>query len=246
MWSLCFAKQSFTFAAIAPCRPHFSQDFIQLYGLQRIQASVARRDPKTGEKINKLRKSYENKVKALGLEGRNKATQNQNQLWGLLDPNWNYEIEPGVKLWDAQHPQLGNRNTEEEVFSKLGAAFDMQPGRLPPKEHKEWQNMLGLDDNAGGAKLAAGKVPNGPVSAIANTAPAAQFRNSAPASPGSMAARPLHDRAGKKRRYDDSSYVGYSEGYGDDGDSGVDDMGRRGSNAKRQKRKVSVDHPIPT
>ncbi|KAF2171300.1 hypothetical protein M409DRAFT_18413 [Zasmidium cellare ATCC 36951] len=221
--------------------PHPSLDLIQLYSLQRIQASVARRDPRTGEKINKLRKSYENKVKALGLEGRNKATQNSNELQGLLDPGWNFEHEPGVTYWQAKvrdsNMQLGNKDAEDEIFSKLSAAFDLHPGRLPPKEHKEYQSMLGLDDPAAGVKPAMNKAPNGPVSAMAKTAPAAQIRNSAPASPGNMAGRP--DRANKKRRYDDSSFVGYQEGYEDDGYStgGMDDTGRRGSNAKRQKRK---------
>ncbi|KAK4506583.1 hypothetical protein PRZ48_000315 [Zasmidium cellare] len=227
---------------IPPVRPEPSLDLIQLYSLQRIQASVARRDPRTGEKINKLRKSYENKVKALGLEGRNKATQNEHELWGLVDPAWEQELEPGLTGWQQKLREvnlpLARTEAHDNVFSKLDAALALHPGRLPPKEHKEYQSMLGLDDPAVGVKPGMNKVPNGPVSAVAKTAPATQIRNSAPASPGSMAGRP--DRANKKRRYDDASYVGYQEGYEDDGYStgGMDDTGRHGSNAaKRQKRK---------
>lgn len=212
---------------------------IQLYGLQKIQASVARRDPRTGEKINKLRKSYENKVKALGLEGRNKATQNKNELWGLLHPDWSQEVEPGVTAWQALkgngNAQLGDKVAEREVFDRLSRAFDMRPGRLPAKEHKEFQSMLGLDEPGAGVKMGMAKAPNGPVSAIAKTAPAAQNWNSAPVSPGDAASRP--ERSNKRRRYDDSSFEGYKEAYEDDGYS------TGGSNAKRQKRKVGVRSP---
>lgn len=200
---------------------------------------MARRDPQTGEKINKLRKSYENKVKALGLEGRNKATQNNNELWGLLHPDWNQEVEPGVTVWQAAkrsgNAQLGDKVAEREVFDKLSKAFDLRPGRLPPKEHKEYQSMLGLDEPGAGVKMGMAKAPNGPLSAIAKTAPAAQIRSPVPASPGDSAARP--ERSNKRRRYDDSSFEGYKEAYEDDGYS------TGGSNAKRQKRKVSVQTP---
>lgn len=212
---------------------------IQLYGLQKIQASVARRDPRTGEKINKLRKSYENKVKALGLEGRNKATQNNNELWGLLHPDWSQEVEPGVNVWQMQkrngNALLGDKAAERDVYEKLSKAFDLHPGRLPPKEHKEYQSMLGLDEPGAGVKMGMAKAPNGHVSAIAKTAPAAQNWNSAPVSPEDGVARP--ERSNKRRRYDDSSFEGYKEAYEDDGYS------TGGSNAKRQKRKVGIQTP---
>lgn len=234
----CVLLNSFTIAAIVPSRPHPSQNLIQLYGLQRIQASVARRDPVTGEKINKLRKSYENKVKSLGFAGRNKAQANQNELQGLLDPAWDDEIQPGVTLWEAQTQEsgkrLGSTDAETDLSSKLEAAFHFLPGRLPAPQHKEWQNMLGLDDQSAGAGTKANTTPAvKPAigSALSKTAPPASARASAPASPGNTA-RP--ERSGKKRSYQDSSFEGYDHGYDDDGYS----TGGRDS-AKRQKRKVS-------
>ncbi|KAL9033478.1 MAG: hypothetical protein Q9214_007498, partial [Letrouitia sp. 1 TL-2023] len=50
---------------------------MSLFNLQSLASSVARTDPVTGEKINKMRKSYEGKVKALGLAGRNRAVKHQ-------------------------------------------------------------------------------------------------------------------------------------------------------------------------
>jgi alanyl-tRNA synthetase len=52
----------------------------EVYKMQRIQASVRRVDPVTGQKVNKLRKSYEGKLKELNLDGRNKATESQKEL----------------------------------------------------------------------------------------------------------------------------------------------------------------------
>ena len=51
-------------------------------------------------KINKLRKSYEGKVKALGLDGRNKAQSNQKELEGLADAGWSLMSPEGRTLWD--------------------------------------------------------------------------------------------------------------------------------------------------
>jgi hypothetical protein len=190
-----------------------------------------------------LRKSYANKVKNLGLEGRNKAQSNQHELEGLLDPLWDMP-EGDSTLWGnhCAASKLGDPKVEDDLLSKLGDALRMEPGRLPGKEHDQWKNMLGLDEvlasaaaGKGGSTPNASKLPG--VSAL-KTSPGTGSRNSAPASPRSVS-RP--DRSNKRRRYDDSSYEGYQQGYDDDGYStgGVDDTGRRNSGAKRQKRKVS-------
>lgn len=188
-----------------------------------------------------MRKSYANKVKALGLEGRNKAESNLHELEGLLDAGWSQLVDGNRPMWQAhwegQNMVLGNADHENDVLSKLDAALKMEPGKLPKKEHDQWKNMLGLDDSAapaGPVKGAASKLPPG--SALAKTAPAMAARNSAPASPRGTV-RP--DRSGKKRRYNDSSFEGYE--HEDDGhlSAGVDDTGRRVSGSKRQKRQAS-------
>jgi len=233
-------------AHVPRSQPHPSQNLVELYDLGRIQKSVARRDPVTGEKINKLRKSYESKVKNLGLEGRNKAQAAPGLIEGLIDQAWENPTGDGRTWWQAQYEEntlLTDPNAQNELFSKLDSAFDLAPGQLPAKEHKDWHNQLGLDDvlataaSGGRTPLGTVKAPAAAPSAIAKTAPAVAARSSAPSSPRNIPGRP--ERSGKKRRYDDNSFEGYT-GYGDDdgySTGGADDLGRRGSNAKRQKRK---------
>jgi hypothetical protein len=231
------------FLAIPRSQPHASQNVMSLYNLQDIQASVARKDPITGAKINRLRKSYEGKLKLLGLEGRNKAQANQRELEGLAEEAWDDPQPDGRTYFDMcfEGIELGNETAEGSLMASLGAAFSFNVGRLPGKDHDEWKNLLGLDDASTAPSGKATPAQNGsrPIAAapaILKSGLAGAARNSAPASPANLAARP--DRANKRRRYDDSSFEGYEE----DGHStgGVDDTGRRVSGSqKRQKRKVS-------
>ncbi|KAF2484315.1 Rox3 mediator complex subunit-domain-containing protein [Neohortaea acidophila] len=251
-----------------PSAPHPSQDLISLYSLNRLQASVARRDPVTGAKINKLRKSYEGKVKELGLEGRNKASKTEGILDGLVDPGWDVPLADGRIAWDggmfADPPLLGadeGASAIGKIEALLGTALDLRPGHLPAGEHNGWKNLLGLDDATlmNPTKLAASPqsaTASGPLGVprtaasnlLSKTTPSGALRNSAPSSPHahlSSASRP--DRAGKKRRYDESSYAGYQEGYDDDGYStgGMDDStgGRRGSGGGAKRQKMRKDFP---
>ena len=249
------AKLSTLRTAVTYSQPHPSQNLLELYSLREIQASVARKDAITGEKINKLRKSYEGKVKELGLEGRNKANRNKRELENLMDPEWDYTIPDGRTYFEAsrEHVDFSERG-EEHMLSMLdGALSGMRPGRLPRAEDLQWKSALGLDDSslskAAAAGPAAGNAANTlPSKTAANhflskTSPATAVQRSAPASPrgtsasaaGSGTATGRPERSGKKRRYDDASW----EGYDDDGYSTGDGGSRRGSASKRQKRKVS-------
>lgn len=235
-----------------------------------------------------MRKSYEGKIKDLGIEGRNKATKSERILEGLVDPGWSLQNpNDGRTNWESSDfcdplLPLTQDSWAESVGGLLQTALDMRPGHLPQAEHLSWKNVLGLDDFTTAtaapptAKLlpaTTAPTPNGPLrtSASANPLLARTFphastalrNNSAPASPrplangpssglgGGAVARP--ERVGKKRRYDESSYAGYQEGYDDDGYStggGMDERrgsgGRNGSTGgggggnKRQKRKVSA------
>jgi len=229
-----------------------SANLLSLYDLTNVQASVARVDPVTGEKINKLRKHYAGKVKSLGLDGKNKPLKKELELQGLLDPAWDIELPDGRTLWQDQRGDalLETEDDGEMAMAKLDLAFGgIREGQMPKKEHEHWRSELGLDDlpaptataNALGAAKqppapAIGRAPTGTSAFLAKTAPS---RNSAPSSPSRLGARP--ERSGKKRRYDESSYEGYDQ---EDGYStgGVDDTGGRrasGGGGKRQKRKVS-------
>jgi hypothetical protein len=243
-------------AAVPLSQPAPHIDLVSTYSLKNVQQSVARRDPVTGEQINKLRKSYANKLKDLELEGRNQATKSKNELWGLVDPAWDIVTESGVNVWQEQHGKLMlDESDVDGIMGMLDSALGgMQQGRMPKKEHEDWKKHLGLDEANQAANgptkplphpisnvpLAQGSKTGAPNPAfLAKTGVAAAIRNSAPASPrnangAAIAARP--DRTGKKRRYDESSY----EGYDDDGYDTGGDSNRRGSGGgKRQKRKVS-------
>lgn len=202
----------------------------------------------TGDKINRLRKSYVGKVKELGLEGRNEAKQGQAELEGLVDPAWSMELQDGRTLWQDHKGDfiLGEHN-QDSLFELLGPALDMRPGHLPSAEHNQWKNMLGLDDSSLTKPTPTSTSPSATTqptktaasNLLSKTVPATAVRNSAPASPRNLTARP--ERAGKKRSYKDASFDGYAEGFEDDGYStgGMDEPGRRSSASKRQKRKVS-------
>lgn len=210
---------------------------MQLYGLERIQASVARKDA-GGNKINKLRKSYEGKAKSLGLEGRIKAAKMDTPveiLGGLVDPGWDQVGGDGKTWWEGRWADLPLRDPDalEALLKKTESAFVMAPGRLPKREHDSWASMLGLDDAIAGRATPAlpPTATRNPV--LSKTAPSTVFRSSAPASPRDVAGALRPERTGKKRRYDESSYKGYQEGYDDDGYS---TGGGSAGGHKRQKR----------
>jgi hypothetical protein len=240
-----------------------SANLLSLYSLETLQSTVARRDPVTNEKINPLRKHYGNKVKALGLEGKDKPLKRPGELFGLVDPGWDMLVNGRRNLWQVQREDtlLETEEDQDSVLSKLESSLSgMGVGQLPRKEHEEWRSLLGLDDAVTTAPAATARqpvlpstttrpAPYAPASAVpahvSRTAPAAATRSSAPASPARLAgARP--ERAGKKRRYDESSYEGYDDdGYSNGGSVGNDGSDRRGSMGKRVK--VSGSGPgVPT
>ncbi|GME24944.1 rox3 family protein [Neofusicoccum parvum] len=221
----------------AMSRPHVSQNLVSLYGLDRITQSVARFDPKTGEKINKLRKSYESHVKDFKISGGKSRPENSpGQLMNLLEfPDEEYYLQRirGNELESAS----------QRILAKLnGGALKMNPGKLSKEEDSRWKTRIGTDDGIS-AKRPAGEAFDGAAKKLKQGGQVMQGRNSATSSPamrpspGAKAvARP--DRNGKKRSYVESSFKGYGEGFGDDvGEStGGEDNGR-GAGAKKKRRK---------
>lgn len=216
-------------------RPHSSQDLIKLFRLEDIATSVRRVDPATGEKINKIRKSYEGKVKELKIAGRNKAVSTAGQ--------WAYDPEStelpllGRPDEDFQ-AMVANPNPTSLLISKLlapgprgsdsllAAALQMTPAKLPDRTVERYKYLIGPDDGKPKPTLADGaRKPTGLPSQLS----AAGAR---PPSPAVRAiARP--ERAGAKRRYNDSSFGGYGEGFADDDD--LDSSDDRGMKKKRRK-----------
>ncbi|TKX23918.1 putative mediator of RNA polymerase II transcription subunit 19 [Elsinoe australis] len=222
-------------------RPHPTQDLISLYNLSPLAATVARRDPNTGAKINKLRKSYEGKVKKQELPGRNKPTHIEGELMGFMewpDEGWYDQRVYGRELEVALDPVKGRLWREDGENpggkGKVERAVTLAVGRLPREEDEKWRAALALDEPVA-AKAPQQAHPNGMLKpGLLNTG----LRASAPASPmGNRSAVDRPDRAGKKRRYDDTSFEGYDGGWSEEGGYLSGD-----SRGKQGKRRRDFDH----
>lgn len=206
-------------------RPHGSQNLFRLYGLERLAKSVARVDPLTGEKINKLRKSYEGHIKTLQIAGKPKAVKMDDIFSGpmsLPEDHWD-AINSGKEPWRKLNAE--KTALEPEFGSLLDSAFGgMGPGALPPSETSKYKAYIGTDDTLR-AK------PAEP-----------QARTPAPSSaptPNAHALPRRPERSGSKRQYNEDSYQGYSEGYGDD--FATDSTGEDGARGSFKRRKTQFE-----
>jgi hypothetical protein len=204
-------------------------DLISLYGLTSIAQSVARIDPNTGEKINRLRKSYEGKLKGLGLAGRNKPVKHEVQA------------APGTLAWLTTWPDEEWQN--QQVFGKQikvsdidnalqgiqSRAMQLEPGMVPNNDF--WEDILGHEKpakNQGSGDT--GKKMAAPTPGSRSALPA-----HSPASGTQESERPRASR-GRKRHYDDNSFVGYGEGYADDDDDTGFYSNGEGTGKKKRKK----------
>lgn len=222
-----------------PSKPYLTQDLLSLFGLQTLAASVARTDPATGEKINKMRKSYEGKVKAFGLAGRNRAIKHEpGKSLGLMElVTWPEEEWQNQKVLGKDV----HKGLSTVTVAKLEKAMQMQPGPLP--NNNEWEDLLGHEKSKPVAAIAdQSKKPSHPGTPIARVN---GLTNGARAEAGKSSTTELirPKRTGKKRRYDEHSFEGYGEGYvDDDGDVMVGggyssgDASRKGTTSKKRKK----------
>jgi hypothetical protein len=218
-------------------QPHPSQNLMSLYQLNDIAKSVRRVDPTTGEKINKIRKSYEGKVKSLGVAGRNKAVPTPGQWLPhlIVVPEEDYratrvmgkEIEKGLS---------------EDFLTKLTRAVQMAPGKLPDRESDKWKSLIGTEEPQPQVKAKVG-LDGRPKAGPVQTAAAAGSVRSASSPAASKLARP--ERTGTKRRYNDSSFKGYGEGFLDDEDiSDEDARSTTSGGIKKKRRNVSSNSSL--
>jgi Rox3 mediator complex subunit len=208
--------------------PHPSQNLISLYGLDEVVTSIRRVDPLTGEKVNKLRKSYEGKVKELRIAGRNKAIQTPNEFSNLLmvpDEDWHNSTVHGNELSRGLNTNL------------LKRACQILPGKLPDKEAEKWKAILATDEAPIAKPGATAKFPTAQRPGITQT-------NQTPNASGqNFNAPPRPARTTSKRSYQDSSFAGYGEGFGDDEDLSDDD-GRKSASGARKRRKKEQDYSV--
>lgn len=211
-----------------PSRPHASQNLFELYGLNDLAQSVARTDPKTGEKINKLRKSYEGHIKALQIAGKPKAVKMERALTGPLDwpdEEWNIQNVSGKEITNSLNPEKTGLSTNLDSLLN-GALGGIAPGSLPTPEAAKFRAYLGTDEPG------KSKVPEGAPHRVIPSASATPNPHAPTAA--NRAARP--ERAGSKRTYTDHSFQGYGEGFADDyAESTGGEDNTQGGLAKRRK-----------
>jgi hypothetical protein len=197
-----------------------------LYGLGPLLRSVARTDPLSGEKINKLRKSYEGQIKNFELPGRNKAVRGERNVDedqpGPLrrmagSAAWGFQSD---EQWNSEHAQ-SKIETTSDFRAKVKQAMQMQPGTV--RNNTYWEGELGLSDKPKINALPQRDQISQPV--------LSRIPNGIPRSLPQATGEPKRQTRGKKRSYGDDSFVGYGEGYSDGDFSGDDGYSQR----KRKK-----------
>ncbi len=189
--------------------PHASQNLFELYGLNSLARSVARTDPITGEKINKLRKSYEGHIKALQIAGKPKAMKMEGvlvRLMGMPEPEYQALAVAGKEMHLALNPEeTGLASSFDSLVSS--ALEEMGPGPLPSGETNKFRAYLGTEEVV--------KAKTGLEGPPHKVLPPTSATQNAPAT--SAAQRLLRpERSGSKRQYTDHSFPGYGEGFTDD------------------------------
>lgn len=224
----------------------FSSNLISLYGLDGLAATVARTDPQTGEKINKMRKSYEGQLKMFALSGKNKSVKHEESKgMGLSEmAAWPEEEWQNQKV----HGKDVRNGLSDALEAKLEKAMHMLPGPVP--ENDKWEDLLGIEkgkpvdvNKEKGVKATASGKPNAP------QMNGTRSLNNGGVSNSQQVPEPIRARRQtKKRRYDDGSFEGYGEGFVDDdmeiGYTSGESRSTRNSagNRKRRKTKVSIRH----
>jgi len=209
-------------------RPHGSQNLFRLYSLESLARSVARTDPMTGEKINKLRKSYEGHIKQMQIAGKPKAVKMEGAFSipiSYPEEAWHDLHVRGKELEQALNPE---QTALDPGFGSLldGAFAGMAPGPLPTADATRYRTYIGTDD------IVKPKPQDGPPHRPTPHPSAAPTPGSSGVGRG--ISRP--ERSGSKRQYTDAAFQGYGEGYNDD--FGADSTGGEDNaqgNMKRRK-----------
>ncbi|KAH4897791.1 hypothetical protein HBH74_189940 [Parastagonospora nodorum] len=210
-------------------RPHPSQNLFRLYSLEALARSVARTDPVTGEKINKLRKSYEGHIKQMQIAGKPKAQKMENVFMEPLcypAQEWNLLKVQGKEIEKALNPT--QTALDPEFGSLLDGAFaGIAPGPLPAADTTRYRTYIGTDD------AVKPKPQDGPPHRPT------PYTSAAPTPGNSASGRGVSrpERQGSKRHYTDAAFQGYGEGYNDDfgADSTGGEDNAQGNMAKRRK-----------
>ena len=213
-----------------------------MFNLQPLAATVARTDPVTGEKINKMRKSYEGKVKNFMLAGRNRAVKHErNKGMGLLEmAQWPEEEWHNQKIAGKDV----HKGLPSGIMAKLEKAMQMQPGTVPNTKENDWEDLLGHEKVKPLPTIAEQNPKYASQAEKMKAKPNGLVNGTRPTISKDQATEIIRPkRAGKKRRYDEHSFEGYGEGFVDDdgdlveGDGYTSNEGsRKGSTSKKRKK----------
>ena len=209
--------------AIALSQPHGSYNLIELYELEDAATRVARKDAK-GDKINKIRRSYENYVK--DIPGRDKIRKVDRELVLLNEyPDEDYHNT-------NVHGKEIAAGLSDDIMSKLAVATKIDGGQLSGRDEKYWRDIVDPESQP----IKSHNVPsNAP-----KKAPNSSTQPTATSPYGYETSRPA--RRGAKRKYNDESFEGYGDHFADDaadvGSPDTLDDADAGSTAKRKKRRV--------
>ena len=213
-------------------KPNVQKHLLSLYGLGQLQQSVARLDPSTGEKINKLRKSYEGQIKDFQLAGRNRAVKLRQERPGapsMRDSigSFTKEIRGTYLETDEEWARENSKHKiqmTDEFKSKVRRAMQMLPGKV--RNEAKWDEVLGHE-----------KKPPLPAS-VATPQAAGQRPNGLVRPPPQNAADLKRKKKKKKRSYGDDSFIGYGEGFSEPEDNDPDGEYGSDDGSRRKRRKV--------
>lgn len=196
-----------------------------------------------------MRKSYEGKVKNLGLAGRNRAVKHENgKGLGLLEmTRWPEEEWHNQKIAGKDvHKGLPNG-----ILAKLEKAMQMQPGPVSNTPENDWEDLLGHEKVKPLPTIAEQNPKHAMNAEKLKTKPSAQVNGVHTPVGTDQAAEVLRPkRAGRKRRYDEHSFEGYGEGFVDDdgdlveGSGYTSNEGGRQTTTSKKRKKVFFLHMI--
>ena len=205
------------YTAHPPIRPNPRHNLITVYGLDGIAENVRRYDPITGLKIdqNKLRKSYEGKLKSLHIAGKIKEKgKDKDQalhmpgLFRGIDGNGAAGmLSLPIENWHLEKIAGKDIKSTELDLGILDAALKMAPGRLPDSKGQKYVSLIGLEEPAKVKPFGIDKARKPGLVPVRPSAGGALLLDSGPMGRSSR---------GKKRSYKDSSFVGYGEGFNDE------------------------------
>lgn len=208
------------FTAHNKAKIDMNEHILGKYGLSPLLATVARMDPDTNEKINKLRKSYEGQVRVAQLSGRNRPYKQERDP---TDPDRSKlriaSVMPEEQFKETQvESKIGDLSA---LRQRMQRGLRLNPGTMNKSVTEDWDIVLGHDKRPVGQATPQQSFQQQPVSRIPNGVRPTRPAQPAPAS--APATKP--QTRGKKRSYHDSSfdgYIGYGDGYSDPEGHGTD------------------------